>query len=78
MRSATNIIISATSIRTGGWRIPMLDELQHGDIRPFVELMLADQAASVGKRHGLTHAEEFRVVRFGGMSDLLEAFGERL
>ena len=40
--------------------------------------MLTDQAESIGKRYGIGKAEEFRVVRFGGMSALLEAFGERI
>ena len=64
--------------RTGGWRVSLLDDAQHGDLRPLVEMMLRSGAESTGQRHGLAMAEEFRVVRYGGMSELLEVIGERL
>ncbi len=64
--------------RTGGWRVPVLDEAQTGDLRPLVESLVRARAERVGARYGLGAAEEFRVVRFGGMHDLLERFGERV
>jgi LmbE family N-acetylglucosaminyl deacetylase len=63
---------------TGGWSVPVLDEIAAGAaIAPLVELMLSAQSQSVGARHGVLAAEEFRVVRFGGMEALLETFGTR-
>lgn len=64
--------------RTGGWRIPMLDEAQSGDLRAVIDPLLRRQAEIVGARHGLGAAEEFRVSRFGGLGELLELFGERI
>jgi LmbE family N-acetylglucosaminyl deacetylase len=64
--------------RTGGWRVPLLDAAQTGDLRPVMEPLLRRQAEIVGARHGLAMAEEFRVSRFGGLGALLEAFGERI
>lgn len=64
--------------RTGGWRIPVLDAAQDGDIAPVVEHLLRSRAAETGEPWGLAGAEVFRVVRFGGMGSLLEVLGERL
>jgi LmbE family N-acetylglucosaminyl deacetylase len=65
--------------RTGGWTIPALDEIANGaDMAPFVEAILTGQARDIGARYALEAAEEFRVVRFGGLSEMLEAFGRRL
>ncbi|MFM7064220.1 MAG: PIG-L deacetylase family protein [Actinomycetes bacterium] len=64
--------------RTGGWRIPVLDDAAGGDVGPVVEALLRQRAAAAGRRYGLDAAEEFRVVRFGGLESLLELFGERL
>ena len=64
--------------RTGGWRIPLLDDLRSGDLSVLIDPMLRQQAQALGTRHGIAMAEEFRVVRFGGLSELLEVFGERL
>jgi LmbE family N-acetylglucosaminyl deacetylase len=63
---------------TGGWEIPMLDDIAAGGpLRPFVEMYLRSGAQRVGQAHGLAAGEEFRVVRFGGMTGLLERFGRR-
>ena len=63
---------------TGGWDIPMLDDIAAGGpLRPFVEMFLQSGAKQAGQTHGLAAAEEFRVVRFGGMTGLLEHFGRR-
>lgn len=65
--------------RTGGWRLPTLDEIAAGgDLATFVEMLLRGGARQVGHRHGLEAAEEFRVVRFGGLEALLERYGERI
>jgi LmbE family N-acetylglucosaminyl deacetylase len=65
--------------RTGGWSLAMLDEIAGGgDLRPFVELLIRGAAGQVGRRHGLEAAEEFRVVRFGGLESLLGRYGRRL
>jgi LmbE family N-acetylglucosaminyl deacetylase len=65
--------------RTGGWIIPALDEIAGGaDMAPFVEAMLGAQARDTGAKYDLPAAEEFRVVRFGGLTDVLEAFGTRV
>jgi LmbE family N-acetylglucosaminyl deacetylase len=63
---------------TGGWTVPMLDDIVAGaDLRPFVEFLITQRAGLVGDRHGLAAAEEFRVVRFGGLQSLLDRFGYR-
>lgn len=64
--------------RTGGWDLPGLDEIAAGgDLRPFLEQSIVERARRIGTRHGLTAAEEFRVVRFGGQQALLEKYGRR-
>jgi LmbE family N-acetylglucosaminyl deacetylase len=62
---------------TGGWRLPEFDAAQDGDLAKVLRPLLRRSAEQVGVRHGLAAAEEFRIVRFGGLGDLLEAFGER-
>ena len=64
--------------RTGGWRIPALDEAQDGDLAPVVGHLLRSRAAETGEPWGLEAAEVFRVVRFGGLLPLLEVLGERI
>lgn len=65
--------------RTGGWTLLPLDAIASGgDMAPFVEAILTAQARDVGSKYSLDAAEEFRVVRFGGMSDMLEAFGTKI
>jgi N-acetylglucosamine malate deacetylase 1 len=58
--------------RTGGHTIDALEAAQSGDLRPLMSGFLTAGARQTGKRHGLSYAEEFRVVRFGGME---RAFG---
>ena len=68
--------------RTGGWRVPALDAAQAADtvesLRMVVERFVTAGAARTGEPHGLGAAEEFRMVRFGGLEALLDATGERL
>ncbi len=63
--------------RTGGWQVPLLDQARAGDPGPLAELLLRGAAERAGKRHGLRAAEEFRVVRFGGLAGLLQTLGRR-
>ena len=53
--------------RTGGHVIDTLEQAQQGDLRPLMEPLIRGGAAACGRRHGLAMAEEFRVVRFGGL-----------
>ena len=65
--------------RTGGWQVAMLDEIAAGgDLAPLMGLLLRRGARQVGQAHGLEAAEEFRVVRFGGLEGLLSRYGTRL
>jgi hypothetical protein len=64
--------------RTGGWDIPMInDALDSGSIDDVLPRLLRAATERVGAAHGLAAAEEFRVVRFGGLTELLEAVGTR-
>ena len=64
--------------RTGGWRLPMLDEIDAGgDLREFMTMLLRGGSKAVGAPHGLEAAEVFRVVRFGGLESLLNRYGQR-
>ena len=65
--------------RTGGHRLPIADDvLATGDVRPLMEPLLRAGAQRTGARHGLGAAEEFRVVTFGGLEELLRLRGEPL
>jgi LmbE family N-acetylglucosaminyl deacetylase len=65
--------------KTGGWSLPILEEVAGGgDLRPFVEMLIRGGAHEVGQRHDLDAAEEFRVVRFGGLEGFLGRHGRRL
>ena len=64
--------------RTGGLRIPLLEAAGNGDLSVLIDPMLREQVRSLGEQHGVAMAEVFRVVRFGGLRDLFERFGERL
>ncbi len=64
--------------RTGGWDLPLAaDAVASGDVRPMMEALVRAGSANTGAAHGLPAAEEFRVVRFGGMSASLEHLGAR-
>ncbi len=63
---------------TGGWTVPLLDDaFESGDLDDLIEMLIRGGATSTGERHGLEAAEEFRVVRFGGLESLLLRFGVR-
>ena len=61
---------------TGGHRLEALEQAQHGDLRTFMEPLLRGSAQATGRRHGLALAEEFRVVRFGGLERVFGIDGE--
>ncbi|MBX3705531.1 MAG: PIG-L family deacetylase [Pseudomonadales bacterium] len=53
--------------RTGGHTLPLAEAAAAGALRPLLEPMIVAGARATGARHGLAAAEEFRVVRFGGL-----------
>ena len=64
--------------RTGGWDLPLADDVVvGGDVRPLMESLLRAGAGRVGERHGVAAAEEFRVVRYGGLEGFLHRHGRR-
>jgi hypothetical protein len=40
-------------------------------------MFVRGSSRQIGLRHGLVAAEEFRVVRFGGLEEFLGLYGER-
>jgi LmbE family N-acetylglucosaminyl deacetylase len=65
--------------RTGGWRLPLADAvLASGEVRPLMEPLIRAGAQRTGSRHGLPAAEEFRIVTYGGLEELLHLEGEPL
>jgi LmbE family N-acetylglucosaminyl deacetylase len=66
----------AMQARTGGYQLKILDEIQAGgSVRPLIETLLKAHGATVGKRHAVEFAEEFRIVTFGGLGALIDWFG---
>ena len=66
----------AMQARSGGYQLKILDEIQAGgSVRPLIETLLKAHGATVGKRHAVEFAEEFRIVTFGGLSALIDWFG---
>jgi hypothetical protein len=57
--------------RTGGHVIAALEDAQHGELHDLFERLIVGGARAAGSRHGLTLAEEFRVIRFGGLEHAL-------
>lgn len=63
---------------TGGWALPIVEQgLEIADPSNIIELLVRAGSERTGARHGIAAAEEFRVVTFGGMSVLLDAYGTR-
>jgi LmbE family N-acetylglucosaminyl deacetylase len=59
--------------RTGGYDLPALEEgTDHAGV---IAELVRHAAAEAGRRHGLAYAEEFRVVRFGGLEGWLAEHG---
>jgi LmbE family N-acetylglucosaminyl deacetylase len=64
---------------TGGWRVPSIDQaLGLGDVAAVLPMLLRAGSERLGSTYGVGAAEEFRIVTFGGLQGLLDAFGERL
>ena len=65
--------------RTGGWRIEAVDDaLAAGDPAPLMRQLVRAGSEGVGNNYGVAAAEVFRIVRFGGLSALLERYGTPL
>ena len=63
---------------TGGWTIPAIDDaLAAGSVEELLPLLLRSASEGLGAKYAVGAAEEFRVVTFGGMQGLLDAFGQR-
>ena len=64
---------------TGGWRIDAIeDALALADPSELIGVLLHANAERVGSRYGVGAAEEFRVVRFGGLAGWLDDHGTRV
>ncbi len=63
---------------TGGWRLPIAEQVvASGDPQPLMEPLLRAGAARIGAEYGVAAAEEFRVVTFGGLEQVLQRWGQR-
>jgi len=62
--------------RTAGYTVAALEAAQDGDLAPVIESLIGGRAQAVGAKYALGAAEEFRVIRFGGLMDWLKANGE--
>jgi len=72
---ANQLVLQAS---TGGWDLPIAAAVvATGNVRPLVEPLLRAGAERTGSSHGVTAGEEFRIVTFGGMGELLNRFGVR-
>ena len=60
--------------RTGGLELPAVERALTGPLEPLIDHLVRSGSAATGERHGLGFAEEFRVVRFGGLQAALEAY----
>ena len=63
---------------TARWRAGPIDRAAEGELVPLFTELLTRGAARTGAPHGLTAAEEFRVVRMGGLGEWLAEVGEPL
>lgn len=65
--------------RTGSWRVDAIEEaLATSDPAPLVRQLLRAGAERTGAQYGVAAAEVFRVVRFNGLTMLLDQLGTRL
>ena len=60
--------------RTGGVAVPTVERALDGPLEPLIDQLVRSSSAATGERHQIQFAEEFRVVRFGGMQGVLEAY----
>jgi LmbE family N-acetylglucosaminyl deacetylase len=57
-----------THLAASGLDIPVLANADPKDYRPIIDMQIKAWAGAVGHRAGFTYGEEFRRVRFGGIS----------
>jgi len=77
MRNTINQFI--LQLATWGRRASLLEMSRDGDMKPLLSSVITDQARAAAEKHGLgkdRFAEEFRLVRFGEMEDLLQDLSE--
>ena len=77
MRNTINQFV--LQLATWGRRVPFLEMSSDGDMKPLLSNVISDQARVAAEKHGLgkdRFAEEFRLVRFGDMEDLLQGMSE--
>ena len=77
MRNTINQFI--LQMATWGRRVPLLEMSRDGDMKPLLSEVISDQTRAVAEKHGLgkdRFAEEFRLVRFGDMEELLQKLSE--
>ena len=65
-------------LAASGIDLPALRNADPKNFRPVIEIMIRSWAASVGRRHGLPFAEEFRRQRFGGIERWARESGAEL
>lgn len=65
-------------LAASGLDLPQLRDADPKDYRPIIERQIRAWAGSVGKRHGMEYAEEFRRTRFGGIERAAAAQGIEL
>ncbi|MBI3748742.1 MAG: PIG-L family deacetylase [Chloroflexi bacterium] len=61
---------------TGGHVLAMLEAARSRELRPLIARLIRQQAATVGSRHGIALAEEYRVTSFDSLAKMLDADGE--
>ena len=65
-------------LAASGLDVPFLADADPKEFRPVIEAQIKAWAASVGRRHGMEYAEEFRRVRFGDMERWARGAGTAL
>ena len=60
--------------QTGGIVLARVEQSLQGPLEPLIDHLVRAGSAATGERHQLRFAEEFRVVRFGGMESVLAAY----
>jgi LmbE family N-acetylglucosaminyl deacetylase len=60
--------------KTAQVALPAVARALDGPLEPFIDHLVRAGSAATGERHALHYAEEFRVVRFGGMESVLLAY----
>lgn len=77
MRNTINQFI--LQLATCGRRVPLLEKSRDGDMKPLLSDIVSNQARAVAEKYGFgkdRFAEEFRLMRFGEMEELLQSLSE--